>query len=324
MRALIHMTGHAGRPLRVRWLAVLGVAIAAILLTGCDSAPQVKELVDQGWAFIEEADYKTAAEVCSQAIQLDPRDRDAYICRGEAYRLSGYLRMALGEFSQALSIGPKEHSAYHNRGLTHLMLENYPEALSDFNQAVKLDPDYASTYALRGLAHQSGGNYSAALKDYNAALARQPDLIMALHGRGGLLLELNRYEQAVSDLTRLLELDSTYHAAYAGRGYAYAMLGKKQAAIADLQRFISLGDPNDPVVQDARQVLAALQTPTPSFGELVLQGFLEGFISGSASSPWGNSDSYPTEFRQRWYDPNTGRYSQMPCEGCYSEEVPVR
>jgi tetratricopeptide (TPR) repeat protein len=113
----------------------------------------------------QQGDYQGALNDYNRAIQINPRNANAYYNRGllKATKFQD-PQGALADYDRAIKIKPAYDAAYNNRGnLKVEQLKDYQGALADYNQAIKLKPRNADAYYNRGvlkytlLTDRSGG-----------------------------------------------------------------------------------------------------------------------------------------------------------------------
>jgi len=80
-------------------------------------------------------EYQKAIDDCSKAIELDPKNADAYNNRGNAYASLGEYQKAIDDCSKAIELDPKNADAYNNRGNAYVLQEFPTAACGDFYQA---------------------------------------------------------------------------------------------------------------------------------------------------------------------------------------------
>ena len=94
------------------------LAVIALLLAACgkSTAEKWQEQYDLGQQYLLEENYEEAIVAFTAAIEIDPKQADAYIGRGDAYILSGeteeHLTQALADYRQVLELDEKSISAY--------------------------------------------------------------------------------------------------------------------------------------------------------------------------------------------------------------------
>ncbi len=107
---------------------------------------------------IELASYEAAISDCTQAIQQQPENTEAYLNRGLAYYRLGNYPAAIADNNHLIQNQPHDLRAYFNRGLTQVGLGKPEAAIADFNQALaqRSGSDAATLaeiYIDRGLAY---------------------------------------------------------------------------------------------------------------------------------------------------------------------------
>ncbi len=91
-------------------------------------------------------DYDRAIANFTKAIEVNPRDEDAYIFRGDAWFNKGDYECAIADYSKAIEINPRFALAYCWRGEAWGHKGDYDRAIADFNKALEIDPRYANAY----------------------------------------------------------------------------------------------------------------------------------------------------------------------------------
>jgi tetratricopeptide (TPR) repeat protein len=111
-----------------------------------------------------------------------------YLDIGVALYQKGRLDQAIAEFNKAIELNPRDAEAYNYRGSAYLKKGQIDRAISDYDQVLRLKPRYAEVYTDRGVAYGAKGQYDGALADFNRALELNPRYAPAWSGRGGMYL----------------------------------------------------------------------------------------------------------------------------------------
>ncbi|MEH2421534.1 MAG: tetratricopeptide repeat protein [Nostoc sp.] len=146
--------------------SVIGIAV---LLGFCNSSPemQVNNLLSQGQDKLDRRDYQGASEDYTQAIQIDPKNINAYIKRGHARHFLKDYQAAIKDYTQAIKIVPTNVTAYIKRGDAQYSLKKYQAAIDDYTEAIRLSPDSVDAYKNRGFVYEKNlQNKQEAIKDY--------------------------------------------------------------------------------------------------------------------------------------------------------------
>src|SRR5690349_21528909 len=125
-------------------LLVLG---ACLLWAAPDlRAAQVEEPLKAALELHEAGKIKEALAEYDKVIKANPKLKEAYFNRGNAYFDLGQDRQAINDYSQAIRLNPKDTEAYYNRANAYRRLKQDGAALNDYSAAIKLDPDDARSF----------------------------------------------------------------------------------------------------------------------------------------------------------------------------------
>jgi tetratricopeptide (TPR) repeat protein len=198
----------------------------------------------RGLAYEEKGQCDEAISNYTKALEINPRDAEAYYNRGIAYDNKGQYDQAISDYTKALEINPRDAEAYYNRGIVYNRKSQYDEAISDFSKALKIDPRHAGAYYNRGIAYNKKVQYDQAVSDFNKALEINPRFAEAYRSRGSTYDDKGQYDDAISDYNKALEIDPRDAEAYYNRGIAYDNKGQYDQAISDYTKALEI-DPRD-------------------------------------------------------------------------------
>ncbi|MGA1826355.1 MAG: tetratricopeptide repeat protein [bacterium] len=71
----------------------------------------------------------------------------------------------MADYTKAIEINPKDADAYYHRGLILMNGGEYSQAIADFTKAIEIDPKYADAYNSRGAAYAIKGEFERAWED---------------------------------------------------------------------------------------------------------------------------------------------------------------
>lgn len=182
--------------------------------------PSAEEFISLGGAKADKQDFQGAIQDYNRALQIDPKNPDAYLRRGNAYVQLKNWQSAFSDFNQLVRLNPKNAFAFAYRGYIQVYLGNFQGAFSDSDQSIRLAPDSptaAISYGVRGVANLALGNKKGALNDIDQAGKLSPDLAKAFKGFEAL-------NQIPYDEVEVL------------RGLVRGALGDKPGAIRDFQQ----------------------------------------------------------------------------------------
>jgi len=111
----------------------------------------------------------------------------------------GKFERAIGEFNKAVQIDPKNAEAYFWRGRALMSISRYDEAAADFKMAVKLNPAYVDAYDNLGWLYARAGNYREGIANLTKAIELKPDNGWAYYYRARIHHKMGEKDLAVRD-----------------------------------------------------------------------------------------------------------------------------
>lgn len=226
---------------------------------------------------LAETNTEKKIEYYSKAIQLDPKDADAYNNRGVAKNNLGRYAEAIADFDKAIELNSKSANAYSHRGFSKHRLGHSIEGLIDLDIAIQLKSNYAAGYNRRGKVKFDLEQYVEAIADYDEAVkiagyfhnpiwkyreaatkkllsqgitppAVVPPTANDWYEKAN---EEENKEKKIEYYTEAIQLNPTAGYYYRQRGDAKQELGRYAEAIADYDKVIEL-NPNDMYIHDPR------------------------------------------------------------------------
>jgi lipoprotein NlpI len=154
-------------------------------------------------------DLRGAVADATAALGIDPRDSDALVGRGSAFRLLGDADKALADYDEATRIAPDLAGAWLDRGAVLLQKGELPEAIASFDKTIALNPRSVEAYNNRGAAESQTGDFARAALDLDTALRLGPNSEEAFGNRAFVRLALGDYAGAAEDFEALATHDPT-------------------------------------------------------------------------------------------------------------------
>ena len=156
-----------------------GVLIAMICAVAASlfffGPTQAEKEIDLGATLHDRGEYDGAVKHYSRAIQLDPKNSQAFLYRAHSYTFLDKYDKAVADYTRSIELNPSEAEAYLSRGDAYTQVDKYDEAILDYRQALRLDPGLATAHANLGDVFYHGTkDYQAALRHYKAALELDP------------------------------------------------------------------------------------------------------------------------------------------------------
>jgi tetratricopeptide (TPR) repeat protein len=149
---------------------------------------------------------------------------------------------AIKAFSTAIEIIPRDYQAYNYRGVTRALKGDFDKAIADYNKALKIRPRYAEAYNNRGFAHTQKGDLQRALNDFSRALEINPFLVDAYNNKAWILATAadKRYRngaKAIMLAQKAVELNPSV-ASLDTLAAAYAVVGNFELAVETQKKAI--------------------------------------------------------------------------------------
>ena len=148
------------------------------------------ESKSKAWQDVVEGIRKTVEKTLSQMqpiptkkIQEEPQDLVAFQM-GNLFMMLGQMKSAIDIYSQAININPNYAHAYNNIGVAKTELGQHKEAIKNFDKAININPKFTEAYSNRGAAKAKLGRYKEAIKDYDEAIKLNPNDAETYKNRG--------------------------------------------------------------------------------------------------------------------------------------------
>ena len=202
---------------------------------------QANKLIRQG---LKAEDSIEKIELFTQAIELDPKNLDAYFHRALAKNDIGDFHGAILDYTKVIFYEPDADS-YYNRGNSKFNLQDFEGASEDYEQAIAIDPELWDAVYNLGLVKSYLGDYKAAISNFDKILIAFPYDTRSYRQRAMAHMELENHKEAFFDFARniIINEDSS---AYYDRGYALLSLNYYKEALSDLYKAIRLDRNNTP------------------------------------------------------------------------------
>ena len=128
------------------------------------------------------SDFGGIVSVLSRSIQLDPKNPELFLQRGNAYSMKGDYGRAIADYSDAIFLRANYTEALLLRAEMYSRTGQLERSLSDANAAVKSDGKNVYALLARALARESTGDFELARQDYAKALGLDSKLSIAKAG----------------------------------------------------------------------------------------------------------------------------------------------
>jgi tetratricopeptide (TPR) repeat protein len=233
---------------RLVWLRILAKARG----TGLYKFTTDKQLFGKIQAYLPGSGFrKTYTEPISteallkKAIELDPKNDNAYFGLGRLYMNQGRSAQAEKAFSKAIELNPGNDNAYFGLGWFYQEQGQSARAEGAFQKALALDPKNDKAYFGLGRFYHGQGQFPEAEEAFKKAIELNPQNDVAHFELGRFYQEQGKFPQAEDAFKRSLELNSKNYAAYFQLGWFYQEQGKFSQAENAFKKAIELNPEND-------------------------------------------------------------------------------
>ena len=179
-----------------------------------------------------------------QAIELDPRNMDAWRVRGLYYMSQQQNEKALDDFQRLLESDPNDLAAHQAVARTLQQMKQFDKALEHLEEVIQTKPNSSIPYKLKAQILEENGKLSAAIDSLNQAIRVSSQDLGALITRARLLTAEGQFDLAENDIDRVLQLNPQMPQAILLRSLIAAAQEKYDEAIGDLQQLLRL-DPDN-------------------------------------------------------------------------------
>lgn len=194
---------------REQWFTLSGVASKGEGLArppSSDLDAKCTELYDRAYAAGQVRDYRTAADLYTELLKLNPKYPWAWNNLGRMQIRLGLAREAITSLKKALEVEPQDDLAYRNLARAYLALGDQEQALESCRAQIRMRPndDFCNMTVAKIMVMQ--GKYSEAipaLQDAIRILPAEPSLRVAL---GTARLDLGDDAGAMSAFKEALQI----------------------------------------------------------------------------------------------------------------------
>jgi tetratricopeptide (TPR) repeat protein len=218
-------------------LLSIGIAIALGQTAIAITSVEIANPIDTN-ASIKNRQNRQSGEVMAVSQNSQPTATNYISSAIEKYKRQDY-QGALADINRAIQIDPKNAQAYDVRGVFKASeLQDTQGALADYNRSIQLDPNYVGAYINRGnLKDDKLQDTQGALADYNRAIQIEPNANVYYNRSILKYNKLQDFQGALADLNRAIQIEPNFGEAYSSRGLLkYEKLKDRAGAIADMER----------------------------------------------------------------------------------------
>lgn len=197
----------------------------------------------------------------------------------------GNFKEAVRLYTEALQKDPKMKEAYNNRGVAYYKDKRYSKAIVDYTKAIKeVDAYYFDAWKNRADAHYASGMHDDALKDLLFLGEVYPDSAWIDFKAGLNLVAKKDYKRAINAFNKSLKIDSTDVGTIVNKASAYYLFGYNEEAAQFLEEARKL-DPSEPNIYNTLSLIA---TDVGNYDEAFVQ--VNKALSLDLNNPYYNNN----------------------------------
>ncbi len=181
-------------------------------------------------------------------------------------------------YQQALQLDAKNIEAWLGLGRVYSLQGDYQRAQDTYRSALAKFPKEPRLWHDQGLCHARTKNWSQALDSFQQAVELAPENRHYIHQLGFCLARAGQVEESVACLTRVMRPAQAHYQV----ARMMEHLKNKELCLKHLRLALEV----DPQLEDAQQMLAAIQTPSsPPSAQPVSAGVIQ--AQGTSAVPPG-------------------------------------
>lgn len=150
-----------------------------------------------------------AEQALSRAESLNPDSARVRLADGLLNQTAGQYEKALEDYRRALDLEPRNVDAFLGIASIYDKFDMPDKAVEAYSRAINLDPGYYWPYELQGVFYYRRAKYPEAAAQFRKVIERAPGNFKPYSNLGATLMDLGRYEEAEQALMQSLKLRET-------------------------------------------------------------------------------------------------------------------
>lgn len=150
--------------------------------------------------------YVLAESNFIESVAENPNYIKSYIELGFVRIKLEKLNYALNAANKALNIDSRNKMAYVLRSIIYKKKLDYPSAINDLSKVTLLYPDDETAFFLRGIAYHEFNQFQNAINDFSKVIGFNPKNFDAIYKRANAYEQIGNFEKAIKDYERLVDL----------------------------------------------------------------------------------------------------------------------
>lgn len=174
--------------------------------------------------------FTQSKEIYERVVDLDPKNKKAWLGLGESYKALALNEKALSAFLSAAILDPSDGEALFQAGKLYFETNRFQEAIQQFKRVQSINPKFPRTWYYIGRASLAGGDFNSALeaakeeKKFNPNTA-DPYILMA-----EVFSARRQYSDCAAEYAAALRLRSVGAEIYVKAAQCYRQAGSTDIA----------------------------------------------------------------------------------------------
>ncbi len=149
--------------------------------------------------------YDAALALLQKAIDLYPKDPEAYIVKGDALfeRNPRDGSAPLENYKKAMELEPLNAKPVARKAFMYYRANNFPSSIDEYTNAIKLDPGFAPAYRGRAEAYFKARDFDKATADMEKYLDLNTGSISARVRNAQFLFLVTKYDESLQEIQAL-------------------------------------------------------------------------------------------------------------------------
>ncbi|MCX5694677.1 MAG: tetratricopeptide repeat protein [Candidatus Omnitrophica bacterium] len=194
--------------------------------------------IELGWFYQNQGKFSLGEEAFKKGGELNPQNDNARYGLGWLYQNQGKLSLAEDAFKKAIEINPQNDKAYFGLGWVYLHQEGKLSLAEEaLNKAIKINPRNDNAYIELGWLYQDQGKFSLAEEAFNKAIKINPKNGNAYLELGRLYQRQGKFSLAEDAFNKAIGINPQNDKAYGSILVLYEKMGKPELAKKYAQKF---------------------------------------------------------------------------------------
>jgi tetratricopeptide (TPR) repeat protein len=194
-------------------------------------------------------DYNGALALIQKAIDLYPKDAEAYILKGDALFDMNPRdgTTPLENYKKAMELEPQNAEPVARKAFMYYRANNFQSSIDEYTNAIALDPNFAPAYRGRAEAYFKARDFDKATADMNKYLELNTGSVSARVRNAQFLFLVKKYDQSLAEIQSLEQAGVKNMTLKRLKAFALEEKGEHEAADKAMQAYFA-AQPADKVI----------------------------------------------------------------------------